>query len=168
MIKQIDDQPQLRAKLGPYLAGWAALSTYYRRYLSNPARLSVQTSDGKSISGISALTQNTHAVTYLRQRPIRISANVSLDDGMLAISVLAQLNQRDLTSLIARLLAGTPGSRHRQVTETNKVTGAAIASLSTDSRGLPRHFPVQVDGEYIGKRHILNIRVEPNDLTVVS
>lgn len=28
VIKQIDDQPQLRAKLGPYLAGWAALSTY--------------------------------------------------------------------------------------------------------------------------------------------
>lgn len=168
VIKQIDDQPQLRAKLGPYLAGWAALSTYYRRYLSNPARLSVQTSDGRNFSGISALTQNTDAVTYLRQRPIRISENVSLDDGMLAISVLAQLNQRDLTSLVARLLTGTPGSRHRQVTESNKVTGAMIASLSTDSQGLPHPFPVQVDGEYIGKRHSLNIRVEPNDLTVIS
>jgi diacylglycerol kinase family enzyme len=168
VIKHIDDRPQLREKLGPYFAGWATLSTYYRRYLASPVRLSVQTSDGRKSSGISAFAQNGDTLTYLGQRPIRISESVSLDDGMLAIGVLAQLNQRDLTTLIARLMVGAPGARHRQVNESSKVTAATIVSLSTDPQGSLRPFPVQVDGEYIGTRASLKIRVEPDELTVIS
>jgi diacylglycerol kinase family enzyme len=59
-------------------------------------------------------------------------------------------------------------SKHRQIDEFDDVTAASVRSISMDADGLPRAFPVQVDGDYIGEYTELDFSVEPGALTVVA
>jgi diacylglycerol kinase family enzyme len=59
-------------------------------------------------------------------------------------------------------------ARHRQIDEFDDVTKASVRSISKDGDGLPRPFPVQVDGDYIGEYAELDFSVEPGALTIVA
>ena len=42
VVEQVDSNPHLKARLGPYYYSWVAVSTFLRRYLRRPPRLRVQ------------------------------------------------------------------------------------------------------------------------------
>jgi diacylglycerol kinase family enzyme len=48
------------------------------------------------------------------------------------------------------------------------VVEATVSSISEDRDGLPRPFPLQVDGDYIGERTAVTLRAAPGALTVVA
>ena len=58
--------------------------------------------------------------------------------------------------------------RHRQVDHFTGVTEGCITSTSPDPEGRLRTFPVEVDGDYIGEHHELELGIEPGALTVVA
>jgi len=170
VVKRVDANPKLKAKAGPYYYSWAAVSTFYRNYLHKPVRMRVETEGHDPVEGITALAQNSDPFTYFASIPIKVCEGIEIDDGTLSMAVLRRAAQRHMPSLMARLLSGErlPASAHRQIVHLDDVTEATIASISEDRQGAVRPFPVQVDGDYIGERERIEIRVVPQALTVVA
>ena len=100
---------------------------------------------------------------------MRVCEGVEIDDGTLSVAVLRRAAQRDMGPIIARVLSeGLRASRHRQIDHFDDVTEARVSSVSTDAEGVPRPFPVQVDGDYIGDHAELELAIDPGALTVVA
>jgi diacylglycerol kinase family enzyme len=71
--------------------------------------------------------------------------------------------------IAARVLSkGLHVSKNRQIDDFDDVIRASVRSISQDADGLPRAFPVQVDGDYIGEYTELDFSVEPGALTIVA
>ena len=169
VVERVDAHPKLKARAGPYYYSWAGISAFYRRYLHNPVRVQVATDGGESVEGVTALAQNSEPFTYFASRPIRVCEGVEIDDGTLSMAVLKRAAQRDMPTLIARLFSRRhPAARHRQVAHFDNVTAATVASISEDKDGEIRPFPVQVDGDHIGERTRVELRVDPAALTILA
>ena len=168
VTKRVDARPGLKATAGPYYYSWAAISSFYRRYLRNPVTLRIE-ADGRELEGITALVQNSDPYTYFASRPIRVCEGVSFEDGTLAAAVLRRGTQRDVVTLIPRLLGERfRAADHRQIEMLNDIRELRVSSTTLDAEGRPRPFPMQVDGDYIGDQSRVDLRVEPGALTVVA
>ncbi len=168
VVKRVDAHPRMKSAAGPYYFTWAAVSAFYRSYLYNPVRLRVRT-QGQTIEGVTALAQNSDPFTFFASRPVRVCEDVAFDDGTLALGVLKRAAQRDMPTLIPRIFSDKrPAARHRQIEHFAAIAEASIASTSETKDGVARPFPVQVDGDYIGERTELELRVDPGALTIVS
>jgi len=168
VVKRVDAHPRLKSRAGPYYYSWAAISALYRKYMFDPARLRVKL-DGEETEGITALAQNSDPFTYFASRPIRVCEGVEIDDGSLSVGVLKRAAQRDMPTLIPRLFSEQrPAARHRQLEHFEGITAATITSISETKDGVARPFPIQVDGDYIGERTHLELRVAPGALTVIA
>jgi diacylglycerol kinase family enzyme len=169
VVRRVDAHPRLKARAGPYYYTWAAISSFYRNYLRNPVAVRVETDAGGPIEGVTALAQNSDPFTYFASRPVRVCEGVAIDDGTLSVGVLERALQRDMPSLIPRLFSETrPAARHRRIEHLEGVTEASIASISSDEDGAPLPFPIQVDGDFIGEKARIELRVEPGALTIVA
>jgi diacylglycerol kinase family enzyme len=169
VVKRVDAHPRMKSMAGPYYFSWAAVSAFYRSYLVNPVRLRVQVDGRDETEGITALAQNSDPFTYFSGNPIRVCEDVAIDDGTLALGVLRRAATRDMPTLIARLFSEKrPAARHRQIEHFAHTAEATVASVSETKDGVPRPFPVQVDGDYIGEKTEMTLRAEPGALMVVS
>jgi len=168
VVRRVDANPRLKAAAGPYYYSWAAISSYYRNYLARAPRMRIDTGDERT-EGVTALAQNGDPFTYFGRRPVRVCPGVRLDDGRLGLAVLERAAQRDIATLVPRILAGPAGARdHRRVAHFPGIREALVTSLAIDSEGRPRPFPLQVDGDYIGERHQAHIRIAPGALRVLA
>jgi diacylglycerol kinase family enzyme len=168
VVKRVDAHPRLKSAAGPYYFTWAAVSAFYRAYLHNAVRLRVQVA-GESVEGITALAQNSDPFTYFASRPVRVCEDVAIDDGTLALGVLRRAAQRDMPTLISRIFSEKrSAARHRQIEHFAHIDGATVSSISETKDGVARPFPVQVDGDYIGERTELELKVDPGALTIVA
>ena len=166
--KRVDARPLLKARAGRWFYTWAAVSGFYGQYLRNPVTMRLD-ADGRSADGVTAIAQNSDPFTYFGSRPIRVCENAALDNGTLSVAMLRRAKQRDLPTIVARVL--TPTMRtpaHRQIDHFDGITEARIESRSRDAEGRLRPFPVQVDGDYIGDHGELDLGIEPGALTVVA
>ena len=168
VVERVDANPKLKARAGPYFYTWAAVSGYLREYMRNPVRLEA-TVEGESHEGVTVLIQNSDPFTYFSNRPVHVCENITIDDGTLAMVVLKRANQFDVAGVIPRLLSNRMSAyRHRQVESFEGFTEGAIRSLSTDDDGATARFPVQVDGDFIGRHEEVTIRAAPGALTVIA
>jgi diacylglycerol kinase family enzyme len=168
VVKRVDAHPRLKSATGPYYFTWAAVSAFYRAYLHNPVRLRVQV-DGETVEGVTALAQNSDPFTYFASRPVRVCEGVAIDDGTLALGVLKRAAQRDMPTLISRIFSEKrPAARHRQLQHFAGIAAATVTSVSETKDGVTRPFPVQVDGDYIGERTEVHLRVDPGALTIIA
>jgi diacylglycerol kinase family enzyme len=169
VVRRVDAHPRLKARAGPYYYSWAALSSFYRRYLVNPVRVRVEVGGAEPVEGVTAIVQNSEPFTYFASRPIRVCEGIAIDDGTLSLGVLKRAAQRDMPTLIARLFSESrPAARHRQVTHFDDVDSAVVTSISEGKDGSPQPFPLQVDGDYIGERTRVELHAEPAALTVLA
>ena len=168
VVERVDAHPRLKARAGHYYYAWAAISGFYRRYLRNPVRMAVS-AEGFESAGVTAIVQNSDPFTYFRAQPIRICEDIGIDDGTLALAVLRRAAQRDVPTLVPRLLSsGLDAAAHRQIDKVAGLTSARITSLSEDATGAQRPFPIQVDGDYIGAQTEIELSIEPAALTFVA
>jgi diacylglycerol kinase family enzyme len=168
VVERVDAHPRLKSRAGPYYYSWAGVSAFYRRYLHNAVRVRVEAGD-RAAEGVTAIVQNSDPFTYFASRPIRVCEGIGIDDGTLSLSVLKRAAQRDMPTLIARLFSeDKPAARHRQVEHFDDVAAATVSSISEDGDGALRPFPLQVDGDYIGDRTRVDLRVDPGALTIVA
>jgi diacylglycerol kinase family enzyme len=165
---RVDMRPKLKARAGPYFYTWVAVSSFYREYLRNPVRMRLEVGD-RAVAGVTVLAQNSDPFTYFGRRPVRVCEGIEIDDGTLSIAVLRRAAQRDMGTIISRVLAERlQASRHRQIDHFDDVTEARVESISQDAAGEPRAFPVQVDGDFIGTHTELELGIDPGALTVVA
>jgi diacylglycerol kinase family enzyme len=168
VVQRVDSHPKLKARAGHYYYAWAAISGFYRRYLHNPVRMSVAV-NGDEVDAVTAIAQNSDPFTYFRSTPIRICEGIAIDDGTLGLAVLGRAAQRDVPTLIPRLLSGRlRAADHRQIEHFADITQATIRSTSRGPDGELRPFPVQVDGDYIGEQTEIELSIEPAALTFVA
>lgn len=168
VVERVDANPRLKSKAGPYFYSWAALSGYLREYMRNPVRLEA-TVDGEPHQGVTVLVQNSDPFTFFSNRPVHVCENVSIDDGTLSMVVLKRANQLDVASVIPRLLSNRlSAGRHRQVESVEGFGEGTIRSVSTDEDGEIIEFPVQVDGDFIGRHEEVFLQAAPGALTIVA
>jgi diacylglycerol kinase family enzyme len=169
VVRRVDEHPKLKARVGPYYYSWAGISGFYRRYLHNAVRVRVRAGEAEPVEGVTAIAQNSDPLTYFASRPIRVCEGIAIDDGTLSLAVLKRAAQRDMPTLISRLFSEKrTAAGHRQVLHFDDVTFATVESISTGKDGQPRPFPLQVDGDYIGERTRVELRAEPEALTIVA
>jgi len=163
VVERVDSHPRLKARLNQYYFTYAAIATFNRRYLVKPPRVRLE-ADGREIEGVTVIVQNSDPFTYFGRRPIRISEGAGLETGSLSISVLKRASPIELPTVIPRVFSGRASTmqRHRQVEGLQGVTSARVVSLSD------RGFPVQVDGDYLGRFDEVTYGVAPRALAVVA
>jgi diacylglycerol kinase family enzyme len=163
VVARVDAHPKLKARLGEWYYTWAALSTFNRRYLVNPPRMTV-TVGGETVEGVTVVAQNSDPFTYFGRRPIRVCEGAGLHTGSLGVAVLKKATPLEMPTLIPRLFSGRAAtvSKHRQIQPFPDVPEALVESA--DGRPLP----VQVDGDYIGDEASVRFSAAPGALTVVS
>ncbi len=167
VVRRVDENPKLKAKAGPYYYSWAGISGFYRRYLLKAVRMRVEVG-AETVEGITTIAQNSDPFTYFGSKPIQVCEGIAIDDGTLSLAVLKRAAQRDMPTLIGRLLSGKTAVGHKQVVHFDDVTAATVTAISEDKEGAPRPFPVQVDGDYIGDRATVSLGVLPGGLTIVA
>ena len=166
---RVDRRPRLKARAGPYFYAWAAVASFYTRYLRNPVRMRLEVEGDGSSEGVTVLAQNSDPFTYFGSRPVRVCEGIAIDDGTLSVACLRRAAQRDVGPIIARVLyEGLRASRHRWIDHFDDVASARLRSLSVAADGETRAFPVQVDGDYVGAVTELELGIEPGALTVVA
>ncbi len=169
VVKRVDAHPKLKSRAGPYYYTWATVSAFYRSYLINAVRMRVRTGGGEEAEGVTALAQNSDPFTFFASSPVRVCEGVAIDDGTLALGVLKRAAVRDMPTLIARLFGEHgPAAKHRQIDHFAGIASATISSASETRDGVLRPFPIQVDGDYIGEKTELTLKIDPGALTVVS
>lgn len=169
VVKRVDRNPTLKGNAGPYYYSWAGISSFYRKYLVNPIRVRATVDGREPVEGITAIVQNSDPFTYFASHPIRVCEGIEIDDGTLSIAVLKRAAQRDMPTLINRLFSETkPAARHKQVAHFDDVTHAVVETISQTKDGTMRPFPLQVDGDYIGERDQIELRVAPGAMSVIA
>jgi diacylglycerol kinase family enzyme len=162
VVQRVDSNPHLKARFGAYYFTWAAISTFTRRYIIKPPRLSVELGEGKH-PGVTAIIQNGSPFTYFKDRPIEVAEGLELDSGTLETSVLHRARPFDMPSIAYRAFSRRAHiARHPQVTPLGEALELSV--LSTDGQPLP----LQVDGDYLGEVMQAHYSVLPRALSVVS
>jgi diacylglycerol kinase family enzyme len=162
VVQRVDANPRRKARWGPWFFTWVAVTTFARRYLLHPPRLSTDM-DGEEHSGVTAIVQNGSPFTYFRNRPIEIAEDVTLDSGTLSTCVLRRARPIDMPFIAWRAFSRRARlSRHRQITPLAPATELTVRS--TDDRPLP----LQVDGDYLGEVREARYSILPRALNVVA
>lgn len=168
VVEKVDANPRLKSTAGPWFYSWSALSGYLRSYMLDPVRLEVETPE-QTVTGVTALTQNSDPFTFFGNRAVHVCPPVSMSDPFLSMSVLRRGNQLDAASLVPRLLSNRlDTSRHGQMVSFESLAEATVRSLSKGDDGEVKRFPVQVDGDFIGRFEEVEIAVVPDALSIVA
>ncbi|MFM8526916.1 MAG: diacylglycerol/lipid kinase family protein [bacterium] len=166
VVRRVDEDPRMKSSAGKWFYAYSALSGFYSYCLGSPPSVRVSGGEADGLTGATAFAQNSSPFTYFGSRPIELCENVELDDGRLGLAVLERFAQRDVPSLIPRLLSSrlsVPASRRvHQESGIKEVVVEAIADGGGDAM-----LPLHVDGDFIGKYERAEWSVEPAALRVV-
>jgi diacylglycerol kinase family enzyme len=166
VVQRVDSNPHLKARLGPWYFTWVAVTTFARRYLLRPPRLSTMLADVRqedALSGVTAIVQNGSPFTYFRNRPIEIAEDAELDSGTLSGCVLHRARPFDMPSIAWRAFSRRARlARHRQISSFSGATELTVRTA--DGRPLP----LQVDGDYLGEVEEARYSILPQALHVLA
>jgi diacylglycerol kinase family enzyme len=172
VVEQVDANPRMKARFGPYFFAWVAVGTFLRRYLVSPPRLEVETMDTvdegprvqkRKVKGITAVVQNGSPFTYFKDRPIDIADGAALDSGSLAGGVLRRATPLAMPAIALRALSAHGRvSGHRQVAAIEPTRELVVRSA--DSRPLP----LEVDGDYLGEVNEARYSILAQALSVIA
>jgi diacylglycerol kinase family enzyme len=174
VVERVDANPKLKTRFGEYYYAAVATSTFLRRYLRRPPRLTA-TFDALGpgaeagaalpapVDGVTAIVQNGSPYTYFGNRPIELGSGATLVSGDLAGVVLKRTTPIVVPTISLRILSKSlEVGDHRQIDAFRGIAGLTVRSQ--DDRPLP----LQVDGDFIGEASEAVFRVMPGALTVVS
>ncbi len=171
VVERVDSNPRMKARYGPYFFTWAAISTFMRRYMLHPPRLTVEleagTGQGKpeqaQFKGVTAIVQNGSPFTYFQNRPIEIAEDATLDCGTLSACVLHRARPIDMPFIAWRAFSKRARlARHRHITPFSALSELKVRSAD----GKP--LPLQVDGDYLGEVDEARYSLVPAAFSVVS
>lgn len=163
VVRRVDEHPYRKAKFGAWYYTYAAIATFFSRYLVKPPRVRVAAAN-KTLDGVTVIVQNSDPFTYFRRRPIRIAERAALDNGTLSIAVLKKTTVLELPTVIPRVFSARAETvlRHRQIEGVAGLTGLRVAALGQEP------FPVQMDGDFIGLFNELDYSIEQGGLLAVA
>jgi diacylglycerol kinase family enzyme len=163
VVERVDAHPYRKAKFGEYYFTWAAISSFNKTYLVKPPRVKVEVG-GDTVDAVTVIVQNSDPFTYFGTRPIRICEGAGLETGSLGLTVLRRATLLEMPTLIPRIFSGRAGTvvRHRQVTGFAPLESFSVVSADG------RPFPVEADGDFMGRSERVDYGVAPRSLAVVA
>jgi diacylglycerol kinase family enzyme len=162
VVRRVDSNPHLKARLGPWYFTWVAVTTFARRYLVRPPRLSARIGD-EQLDGVTAVVQNGSPFTYFRNRPIEIAEDAALESGTLSGCVLHRARTHDMPFIAWRAFSRRARvARHRQISSFRDATTLTVRTAD----GKP--LPLQVDGDYLGEVAEARYSILPRALNVLA
>ncbi len=162
VVQRVDANPRRKARWGPWFFTWVAVTTFARRYLLRPPRLTTHLA-GEEHAGVTAVIQNGTPFTYFRNRPIEIADDAELDSGTLATCVLRRAQPIDMPFIAWRAF-----SRRARLTRHRQITALAPATELTVRTADGEPLPLQVDGDYLGAVAEARYSIMPRALNVVA
>ncbi len=160
VIGQVERRSFLKRYLAHPIYVASAFDTWFRHYDHSRPRFRVTLDDGDAVgdSGF-AIVSNTSPYTYLGRRPIVVAPGAELDDP-LALTMFRVLEIPLILGAAASALAGSRLiTRHPKIVQCTGVMGLNVTGHGP--------FPFQVDGDYLGETEHLDIRYEPDALSLV-
>jgi diacylglycerol kinase family enzyme len=162
VVHRIDAHPWLKARVGAYYFTWAALSTFWRRYVVRPPRLEVHV-NGAQVKGTTVVVQNADPYTYFNYRPLHVAEGATLDSGTMAGVVLKSTWPTAMPGIIWRLF-----SRRARIVRHRAIAGFTDATELFVRAADGQPVPLQVDGDYVGEVTEAVFTIEPLALKVVA
>ena len=161
VVAQVERRAALKRYAGHPLFVYAGFTTWLRHYDRGRPRLAVHTPDGALVDdGYLCLCFNSNPYTYLGTRPLNVAPDADLERGLVAVT-FRTLDAVRLLALVASALGtGSWLRRHRKIDYRTD-----LAALTVRGHG---PFPYQVDGDYLGETEQLELRHEPDSLTIVQ
>ncbi|HUF85219.1 MAG TPA: diacylglycerol kinase family protein [Acidimicrobiia bacterium] len=164
VIGQVERRSFLKRHLAHPLYVAAAVETWFRHYDRSRPRFRVTVPDGRGGEeevgdSAFAIVSNTSPYTYLGRLPIVANPAAGLEDP-LALTMFRTLEIPLILRSAASALTTT-----RMITRNPKIAQRdGLEALTITGHG---PFPFQVDGDYLGETERLDIRYEPDALTLV-
>ena len=161
VVAQVERRAALKRYAGHPLFVYAAFTTWLRHYDRGRPRLAVHTPDGALVDdGYLCLCFNSNPYTYLGTRPLNVAPDADLERGLVAVT-FRTLDAVRLLALVASALGtGSWLRRHRKIDYRTDLTALTVRGHGP--------FPYQVDGDYLGETEQLELRHEPDALTIVQ
>lgn len=159
VVQRVERHGSLKRWLGHPLFIYAGLSTWARGYDRRQAHFHVSGDGGDDLAGgYFTIVLNTNPYTYLGNRPLDLSPDANLDQGLVAITFTTMKARDILTSLAGALRGGG-------------VKPAAHLDIRTDVERLriehDTPFPYQLDGDALGESTRLDIAHVPDAIRLV-
>ena len=160
VVHQVERRGALKRWAGHPLFITAAVTTWLRHYDRTRPRMAVRFPDGEVVDdGYFTVVLNTSPYTYLGERPLDVAPEATLDRGLVCLTV-RRLDLATLLTLAASALS--TGRRARRGRWTDYRTD--LAAVRVTGHG---PVPYQVDGDYLGEVERLEVRYEPDSLTLL-
>jgi diacylglycerol kinase family enzyme/molybdopterin converting factor small subunit len=141
----------------------AALSAVLRaallRYAAREPFLSVRVDGGEPIEGVSVLIGRTNPYTFYKGRGLKVTPEATLEAGLDIVTV-KRLTRRSAPRLIGQLFVTGKHVNRKTIEYHHDASSVEIEGRTP--------FPLQMDGDYLGIRERLSVRVERDALWVVG
>ena len=161
VVAQVERRAALKRYAGHPLFVYAGFTTWLRHYDRSRPRLAVHTPDGALVDdGYLCLCFNSNPYTYLGSRPLNVAPDADLERGLVAVTFRTLGAARLLALVGSALGTGSWLRRHRKIDYRTD-----LPALTVRGHG---PFPYQVDGDYLGETEHLELRHEPDALTIVQ
>ncbi len=161
VIEQMERHAWLKRRLAHPTFAVAAITTFYRGFDRRHAPFRIEVGGEPLTDGYYAITSNTSPYAFFGVRPLTVTHAAGLD-RKLALTAFRRLSTG---ALLPAALSAMARGRHLERCR-DIVQLADLDSLTLVARDGP--FPWQVDGDYLGDVEHLEIRYEPDCLTLVT
>ncbi len=161
VIEQMERHAWLKRRFAHPAFAVAALTTFFRGYDRVHPAYRVEVGAEAIGEGFFAIVSNTTPYAFFGVRPLTVTREAGLE-RKLALTMFRELETRVL--LPAALSAMATG---RRLDRNGRIVQLAdLDALTFTATASP--FPWQVDGDYLGEVERLEVRYEPDSLTVVA
>lgn len=166
VVKQVERRGSLKRFAGHPLFLYAGTVTWLRYFDRTRPHFDIALGEGqepsREIRGVYfALALKTNPYTFLGNRALDVAPEAGLDTAMTVVA-LQSLELRTLFGVIVATMTGRGGSRLAQ--RKNVAYARGLTSIDVHGRG---PFPYQLDGDYLGEVMDLEIRYQPDLLSLV-
>lgn len=160
VIRQVERRAALKRYVAHPLFLASAFDTWLRRAETRRIQIDVVFPDGVRFEDAQfVVASKTSPWTYLGHRPVVVAPEASIESS-LSITTLRGLTVNFLLRQGLRALrGGTRFNRSRRVDHRANVSSCRIEATQP--------FPWQVDGDYLGERTSVDLKLVPDALTVV-
>jgi diacylglycerol kinase family enzyme len=128
-------------------------------YAGRTADLEVRVDDGAPMPSLSVMVGRTDPYTYFKDRPVRMTPEASLEEGLDVLSV-RKLNRRSLPRIAWQVFGSARHVHGRDIDYVHDASHVLVTSATS--------FPVQVDGDSLGEHRRLEIDLAREALWVVA
>jgi YegS/Rv2252/BmrU family lipid kinase len=159
VVQRVERRGSLKRWLGHPLFIYAGLSTWLAGYDRKRPHFRIEGDGGPPVErGFFTIVLNTNPYTYLGNRPLDLSPEARLDQGLVAISFTTMRAMAILTSLAGALRGGgVKPARHLDVR-------THVDRLVIENE---EPFPYQLDGDALGETTRLEFRHVPGAIKLV-